>query len=280
MTAPHPTLTGHYARAEERQAFVEALFDRSAPHYDRINAWFSLGLGQFYRRRALERIGLRRGMSVLDVATGTGLVAMAARDLVGPHGSVVGLDPSGGMLRQAPRHGPIVLVQGLGEQLPLVANRFDLVTMGYALRHVPDMEEAFLEFFRVLKPGGRLLLLELAWPREGGVPTWLTRVLLGSVAPRLARLGTGSADAERLLRYFWSTIVECVPPATIVRALETAGFAPVVQRRYGRVLAEYEAVRPTATSCSAAPSPPGSPSRGAEPSRCVERASPENRKTA
>jgi demethylmenaquinone methyltransferase/2-methoxy-6-polyprenyl-1,4-benzoquinol methylase len=137
-------------------------------------------------------------------------------------------------------------VQGLGETLPVVADRFDLVTMGYALRHVPELEAAFREFFRVLRPGGRLLLLEITRPPHGGLAAWLLRVLLGTVAPRLGRLGTGSNDAERMLRYYWSTIVECVPPATIVRALETAGFAPVTERRYGRVLAEYDAVRPTA----------------------------------
>lgn len=243
MTAPHPPLRQFYDSDAERQAFVTRLFDRSARHYDRINATLSLGLGLRYRRHALARAGLRRGMTVLDVATGTGLVARAAVELVGDPRRVVGLDPSAGMLRQAGQTVAIPRVQGIGERLPFADEQFDLVTMGYALRHVPDLDVAFAEYFRVLRPGGRVLLLEIAAPPAGPALA-LARWYLGVAVPRLTRLLTRSADAELLTRYYWETIAECVPAEVILAALRAGRFAPVRRRTVATVLNEYEGVKP------------------------------------
>lgn len=242
MTAPHPALTGFYADPAGRQAFVTALFDRAARHYDRINLVMSLGLGAFYRGHALARAGLGPGMRVLDVATGTGLVARAAGRIVGPAGRVVGLDPSAGMLGQG-RGGGVRLVQGLGEQLPFGDGMFDFVTMGFALRHMSDLEVAFAEYRRVLAPGGRLLVLEITRPRSM-LALAVARGLLGEALPRVARLASGSPDAERLTRYYWETVAECVPPAAVVDAMASAGLAAARHRTYGGVLTEYFAVRP------------------------------------
>ncbi|WP_238940671.1 class I SAM-dependent methyltransferase, partial [Pseudoroseomonas ludipueritiae] len=96
--APHPDLTGYYRDAQERPGFVRRLFDDTAVHYDRINSVFSLGTGAWYRRHALKRAGLKPGARVLDVACGTGLVTREALRLAGPGGTVLGLDPSAGML--------------------------------------------------------------------------------------------------------------------------------------------------------------------------------------
>ena len=95
---PHPMLPAYYASREERSAFVRLLFNRVAGEYDEVNAIFSLGSGRWYRRQTLRRAGLRTGMRVLDVATGTGLVAREARSLAGATGGVVGLDLSESML--------------------------------------------------------------------------------------------------------------------------------------------------------------------------------------
>jgi demethylmenaquinone methyltransferase/2-methoxy-6-polyprenyl-1,4-benzoquinol methylase len=246
MSAPHPPLTGHYARDEDRHDFVMRLFERGAPHYDRMNAWLSLGFGRLYRRFVLQRSGLRPGLTVLDVATGTGLVARAALDITRDPASVIGLDPCAAMLAEARRTLPIRLVLGLAERLPFGDGRFDLVTMGYALRHVPDLDVAFAEYRRVLKPGGRVVLLEIVRPPDG-VTARLLRWCLGTAMPLAVRIGTRSADAERLMRYYWDTIAACVPPETIVAALTRAGFAAARRRTYGPVLSEYEGVKPGAS---------------------------------
>ena len=99
---PHPRLSA-YHEGRDQQAFVRALFDRTATDYDRINRLFSLGSGDRYRRQILLRSGLVPGMQLVDVAVGTGLLASAAVRLVGAPGTVIGVDPSGNMLREARR---------------------------------------------------------------------------------------------------------------------------------------------------------------------------------
>jgi len=100
-TAPHPVLKKYYERESDRRPFVSALFDNGAAHYDWICGLGSMGSGRFYRHWILMKYGLRAGMKLLDVATGTGLVARAATRILREPGAVVGLDPSIGMLRQA-----------------------------------------------------------------------------------------------------------------------------------------------------------------------------------
>src|SRR5258706_10320771 len=90
---PHGVLPTYYGSAAERRPFVDRLFNEGAPHYERINRWMSFGTGELYRRDALLRAGLRPAMRVLDVATGTGVLARAALAVGGPSRSVFGLDP-------------------------------------------------------------------------------------------------------------------------------------------------------------------------------------------
>jgi len=219
---PHPALTAYYAGAAEREAFVRRLFDATAADYDAINQVFSFGTGRRYRARALRQAGLAAGMRVLDVATGTGMVAAAARHLVGPSGSVTALDLSAGMLRRAGRHAGLCLVQGSADSLPFADARFDLLTMGYALRHVGSLDTAFTEFARVLRPGGQVLLLEIGRPGSRQAHR-LVRAYLGRVVPLLSRLAGSGRQAETLMRYYWDTIESCVPPETILTALRASG---------------------------------------------------------
>ena len=96
--------------------------------------------------------------------------------------------------------------------------------MGYALRHVDDLDGLFAEYARVLRPGGRVLLLEISRPASA-IGTAVARAYFGTVVPCLAWGTTGSADASRLMRFYWDTIRECVTPAEILSALERAGFS-------------------------------------------------------
>ena len=105
-------------------------------------------------------------MDVLDVGTGTGLLAREIVHVIGPAGRVVGVDPAFNMMAAGRDISTSPFVQGVGERLPFPDRRFDFMTMGYALRHVPDLDQAFEEYRRVLKPGGRVLLLEITQARS------------------------------------------------------------------------------------------------------------------
>lgn len=236
--APHPPLAQYRDAPAARQQYVNALFDAAAPHYERIVAAMSLGTGQSYRRDALDRHGLAAGQRVLDVATGTGLVARCAREIVGAGGCVVGLDPSRGMLEESRRGTGAALVQSVGEVLPFGDAAFDFLTMGYALRHVPDLERAFGEYRRVLQPGGRVLILEISRP-ESRLARRLACLYFGRLVPVATRLGTGSADAQRMMKYYWDTIEHCVSPETILTALGRAGFTRVERYTFRGIFNEY-----------------------------------------
>ena len=201
----------------------------------------SLGTGYLYRRGALRRHGLVPGMRVLDVATGTGLVARAAIELLGPQGEVVGLDPSSGMLAECRRVPRVSLVQGSGDSLPFADAAFDFLTMGYALRHVEDLEATFREYRRVLRPGGRVLILEISRP-ERPLGRALAGFYFGKLVPLAARLTMGSDAAQQMMTYYWDTIRECVPPEAILGALRRAGFSASERVRSGGIFSEFTAL--------------------------------------
>ena len=196
------------------------------------------GRGPGYRRDALLRAGLAPGMKVLDVATGTGLVAREALAIVGREGSVTGLDPSAGMLEQA-RALEIPMVRGLGERLPLRDASFDFVSMGYALRHVADLPGLFAEMRRVLRPGGTACVLELTRPRNPTVATSL-RIYMTRVVPALARVA-GRPGAGELMRFYWDTIDACVQPHAVLAAMRAAGFEHAQRVTAMRMFSDYTA---------------------------------------
>jgi len=219
---PHRTLTAYYDADPERSRFVHDLFDRTAPHYDTIERLFGNG-GLLYRRLSMRINGLRPGMRALDVATGTGNVAVGAAKVVGPTGRVFGCDPNPGMLREARKKFRGPLTRGVAQELPFASDSFDFLSMGIALRHVSDLKATFGEYYRVLRPGGRLWILEghVATSRIGHA---LTRLVWGRVVPGLTKLATRSDDAKLLMDYYWDTVEQCAPPETIVAALGEAGF--------------------------------------------------------
>jgi demethylmenaquinone methyltransferase/2-methoxy-6-polyprenyl-1,4-benzoquinol methylase len=180
---PHAPLGRYYDADAERHRYVIDLFNQTAQHYNTVEALFLNG-GLLYRRLSLRLAGLRRGMHVLDVAIGTAAVARGAARIVGPEGRVYGVDPSSGMLGQARRHFRGPLTQGVAEALPFASDRFDFVTMGIALRHVSDLVATFREYLRVLRPGGRLWILEGHVPRSA-LGHKLTRFVWARVIPLL-----------------------------------------------------------------------------------------------
>jgi demethylmenaquinone methyltransferase/2-methoxy-6-polyprenyl-1,4-benzoquinol methylase len=239
---PHPELREYYGRARGKREFLRDIFDQTAGDYDRIERMLALGTGRWYRRQALCRAGLSRGMQVLDVATGTGLVAREAIDIVGRDRFVIGVDPSAGMIGQARSLDRLLPVLGVGEALPFADAQFDFVSMGYALRHLPDLRQAFAEFHRVLKPGGRACVLEISRP-AGQIQTLLLAGYFRLLLPIMARVVEASHQTHRLWEYYWQTIVQCVSPDTVMRTMRDAGFRDVKRHVELGVFSEYVGTR-------------------------------------
>lgn len=241
--APHPPLTGYYGRAEDRPGWVRRMFDGTAADYDRIERLIGFGSGSRYRRDALSRAGLRRDMQILDVGVGTGLVARQAAVIVGDPACVTGLDPSPGMLRNANVPAGVKLIEGYAENIPYPDASFDFVSMGYALRHITDVSVAFCEFFRVLRPGGRLCILEVTRP-EKRFHAALLKYYLHGVVPWLVKLAARQADTPLLWSYYWDTIDACVAPSRVLHTLQSAGFASVDCHLKLGIFSEYRAQKP------------------------------------
>lgn len=235
---PHRPLTEFYSAANERPEYIAHLFNSSAQYYDWISSVLAFGSDRYYRKMALRKAGLKPGMRMLDVATGTGLVARAALQLGLPKTDIVGLDPSAGMLGENSKTTGIQLFQGFGEHLPFQDASFDFISMGYALRHVESLSDLFSEFRRVLKPGGRVLVLEISRPKSAAA-TAILRAYMNNALPIIARFRTNSKELRELLKYYWATIEECVPPEKITDNLRAAGFNKVERRRFGPMLNDY-----------------------------------------
>jgi len=238
---PHAPLVAYYSNEDEHERFVRRLFDATAADYDRVERLLAWGTGAWYRRQALRRAGLAAGMQVVDVGTGTGLLAREALELCGAQGSLIGVDPSPGMMAQAqlPR---ALLQQGRAEALPCADASADFVCMGYALRHLSDLDQALAEFRRVLRPGGRLLMLEITQPR-GALASWLLKGYMRTLVPVAARLVTHHTDTATLWRYYWDTIEACIAPAQVIDAMQRAGFADIGQHVELGIFREYTARR-------------------------------------
>ena len=240
--APHPPLKAYFASETERRGWVRGIFDRTAGDYERVERAMALGSGAWYRRQALLRAGLAPGMRVVDVGTGTGLVAREAARIVGDPRAVTGVDPSAGMRRNAHLPEGVRLLEGAAEAIPLADASADFLSMGYALRHISDLAVAFREFHRVLAPGGVVCILEITPPASRLGRTALKAYMRGFV-PLLAHAIARSRETPRLMRYYWDTIEACVPPASVLATLALAGFADGTRHVELGIFSEYRAVK-------------------------------------
>src|SRR3990172_10963775 len=240
--APHAPLTDYYRTEQDRRAYLRRMFDDTAADYDHIEAIFAWGSGSRYRRQALVRGGLKSGMKVLDVGVGTGLFAAQACILTGNAALVTGVDPSPGMMAAGKLPETMVLLEGRAESLPFPANHFDFLSMGYALRHISDLGVAFAEFERVLKPGGRLCILEIT-QAQNRFGRWLLKQYMRGVLPFLARFVSRQKDTATIWRYHWDSIEACVPPEQVVAALSAAGLTQARRNLVLGVFSEYQAVK-------------------------------------
>jgi demethylmenaquinone methyltransferase/2-methoxy-6-polyprenyl-1,4-benzoquinol methylase len=205
----------------------------------------AFGSGSWYRRSALQRAGLAAGMSVVDIGVGTGLVAREAAYLVGDAGSVTGVDPSSGMVAQARVPAGVRLLSGRAEAIPLPDACADFLCMGYVLRHISDLSLALAEFWRVLKPGGIICLLEITRP-ERALPRALLKAYLRGVVPMLAYIVARQPETPKLMRFYWDTIDACASPPAIITAIEEAQFVAVTRHLELGIFSEYCAAKPHA----------------------------------
>jgi demethylmenaquinone methyltransferase/2-methoxy-6-polyprenyl-1,4-benzoquinol methylase len=191
--------------AAEKARKVRGVFDSVAARYDVMNDLMSLGIHRAWKRFTVEKAALRPGMEVLDLAGGTGDLTALMAPRVAPGGKVVLSDINEAMLSRGRER---MLDRGLAgdqveycladaERLPFEGERFDVVTIAFGLRNVTHKETALGEMFRVLKPGGQLLVLEFSRPVPALAPAY--DLYSFRVLPAIGKLVAGDADSYRYL---------------------------------------------------------------------------------
>lgn len=189
----------------EKQGKVADVFHSVAAKYDLMNDVMSMGIHRLWKRFTIEMSGVRKGHKVLDLAGGTGDLAMKFADKVGDNGQVILADINESMLNVGRDRlvdkgygGRIEFAQVNAESLPFADNSFDIITISFGLRNVTHKEQALKSMFRVLKPGGRLLVLEFSKPEYD----WLSKVYDAysfNLLPKMGKLLVNDADSYQYL---------------------------------------------------------------------------------
>ena len=228
MTDPKTTHFGYQqVSTDEKAARVRGVFDSVATRYDLMNDLMSFGIHRIWKRAAVEMAGIRRGQQVLDLASGTGDLAARFSGLVGPEGLVVMTDINSAMLAQGRermvdegRVGNVYYTQVDAEKIPFPANSFDCVTIAFGLRNVTHKEQALAEMHRVLRPGGRALILEFSHPTQKPL-----RALYDLYSFKaLPLMGRVVAQDEASYRYLAESIRMHPDQETLKAMMEAAGF--------------------------------------------------------
>ena len=219
---------------EAKVAAVRTMFDTIAPRYDLVNRIMTFGLDRGWRRATVASLALVPGSPVVDLACGTGDLC---RDLVNAGYRAIGIDLSLGMLVHARTPSP--LVQGDALRLPLPDRSIAGVVSGFALRNFVELPPVFAELARVVRPGGRIALLDVARP-ENALLRAGHAVYFGHVAPLIG----GLLSDKTAYRYLPRSLAYLPPAATILGKLAAAGFTSVDRRLLtGGITQLYTATR-------------------------------------
>jgi len=219
---------------DEKKRLVRALFDPLAETYDRADTILSAGLDARWRKRATALLDLKSGQRVLDVCGGTGRLAFQAARAAAPGGLSLVYDFNAAMVavgrKDARRHaspGKVLFVRGDAEDLAFPSASFDAVTIGFGLRNLAFPERGLREMRRVLKPGGRLAVLEFSLPRHALVRRFY-RFYSYKAMPFLAGFICGDTEP---FRYLAESISLFPPPEEVVSMIARAGFSGASFRR-------------------------------------------------
>ena len=211
----------------EKKSRVRGVFDSVAPRYDLMNDVMSGGLHRLWKRFTLAKTGLRPGQQALDVAAGSGDLAAGLARQVGKTGRVVVTDINAAMLAEGRDRllndgfaGNVEYVLADAENLPFPDSSFHCVTIGFGLRNVTDKDAALRSLYRVLKPGGRLLVLEFSHAQLGPLAP-LYDAYSFNVLPRLGQLLVGDAESYR---YLAESIRKHPDQETLKAMMQNAGF--------------------------------------------------------
>ncbi len=198
---------------------VRAMFDRIAGVYDVMNSVMTAGLHHRWRSRAVDLAQVGAGDDVLDVATGTGDLAVELAARVGPTGSVIGSDFSEEMLSHARRKAPALAWEwGNALELPYEDDRFAAVTVGFGARNFSDLDRGLAEMTRVTRPGGRVVVLEITTPTRPPLSTFFG-AWFDHVVPLIGRVA-GDPDAYA---YLPSSVKRFPGPHELAQRLDAAG---------------------------------------------------------
>jgi demethylmenaquinone methyltransferase / 2-methoxy-6-polyprenyl-1,4-benzoquinol methylase len=219
MNAPAPAET----RGSLSEPQVRAMFDRIARVYDLMNSVMTAGMHHRWRERAVDMAEVGPGDRALDVATGTGDLAIALARRVGPQGQVIGSDFSEQMLELARRKSDDARFEwGNALDLNYHDNSFDAVTVGFGARNFSDLQAGLAEMTRVTRPGGRVVVLEITTPRRPPL-SWFFRIWFDRMVPLIGRLA-GDPDAYS---YLPSSVRRFPGPEELAADLAAAGLEDV-----------------------------------------------------
>jgi demethylmenaquinone methyltransferase/2-methoxy-6-polyprenyl-1,4-benzoquinol methylase len=214
---------------------IEQMFNDIAPSYDRLNHLMSLGIDNIWRKKALKEIVDGTQQQILDVACGTGDSTIAIAKAMEPGGRVTGIDISAGMMEPLMRkaahegvHDRIKLLQADALQMPFEADTFHRVTCAFGIRNFEDRKKGLAEFLRVLKPGGKAVILELGIPDKPFIKT-LYDIYFRHILPLIGGLISGNRAAYR---YLPESVYAFPRPETFCAMMERAGFHNVRHRNF------------------------------------------------
>ena len=212
---------------EDKASRVRAVFDSVANKYDLMNDLMSFGIHRLWKRQVIEICGVRKGCKVLDLAAGTGDLSGRFSGLVGPDGLVVFSDINASMLEQGRARmlneghvGNVRYIQADAQHLPFPDDYFNCVTIGFGLRNVTDKQLALDAIYRVVKPGGRLLVLEFSKPTSKPLEA-IYDLYSFNLLPKIGKLVTND---EESYRYLAESIRMHPDQETLKEMMETAGF--------------------------------------------------------
>lgn len=230
MTETRDNGTTHFGYktvgTDDKASLVRGVFDSVATRYDIMNDLMSAGLHRLWKRYTIDQAAAKPGNTILDLAGGTGDLAREFSRKVGVDGHVVLADINAAMLEQGRRNlvdagvaGNVSIAQVDAQNLPFDSNSFDIITMAFGLRNVTDKDAALASMYKVLKPGGKAMILEFSAPHKAVKPAY--DIYSFKVLPTLGKLVADDADSYQ---YLAESIRMHPDQETLKGMMENAGF--------------------------------------------------------